>query len=150
MRSKFVAAAPIALAALLFATLAIASSPKRVYINCYQPGRSVARSALIPRQHPTSCVIQGETGDAANLLKLREAHWSHWAGASTRTTGQALNTNPQTGGSVSSPVSVMLYRIRQGCRGHKYYTRAAVTTTGAGASTGTFAVTSGCQEGPVG
>ena len=45
MRNKLVATAPIALAALLLATLGVASSSRRVYINCFRPSSSVRHPA---------------------------------------------------------------------------------------------------------
>lgn len=150
MRSKFVATAPIALAALLFATLALASSARHVFINCYPTASSVPNPALLPRQHPRSCDIQGEPEDQANLLALRAARWSHWGSASTGATGRALDNHPGMGGPASVPVGVRLYRIRRGCRGHMYYTRVAVTPRKPGARTGTLLITPDCHWLPVG
>ncbi len=116
-----------------------------VYVNCYPPSSSIAFPAFYAQQHPTSCDIQGEPEDEADLLQLTQARWSGWGTTSAKAQGQALNNHPGMGGPTSYPVSVRLSRIRSGCHGRRFYTRARVTTS---YGTGTLRLTSTCKAIP--
>lgn len=117
-----------------------------VYVNCYPPSGSVAFPAFQARQHPTSCDIQGEPEDEADLLQLTQADWSGWGAASAEAHGQALNNHPGMGGPSSYPVSVSLFRIRSGCDGRRFYTRARITTS---YGTGTLRLVPTCKAIPL-
>lgn len=112
---------------------AAASPTRRVYVNCYPPSSSMAFPAFQALQHPERCNIQGEPEDEAHLLQLTQAHWSGWGTASSLTQAQALSNNPGMGGPPSFPVHVRLFRVRPGCHGRLFYTRAQVASSfGAG------------------
>lgn len=117
-----------------------------VYVNCYPPSGSVAFPAFQARQHPTSCDIQGEPEDEADLLQLTQAGWSGWGAASAEAHGQARNNHPGMGGPSSYPVSVSLFRIRSGCDGRRFYTRARITTS---YGTGTLRLVPTCKAIPL-
>jgi hypothetical protein len=117
-----------------------------VYVNCYPPSSSIAFPAFHAQQHPTSCDIQGEPEDEADLLQLTQARWSGWGTAAAEAQGQALNNQPGMGGPASYPVTVRLSRIRSGCHGRRFYTRARVTTS---YGTGTLRLTPTCKAIPL-
>jgi hypothetical protein len=123
--------------------------PKAVYINCRPSPGSRAFSTFVPRQHPRSCDIWGEPEDLADLLPLRQAHWSNWGSASTVATGRVLNTHPGMGGPKSLATRVRLFRVRPGCHGRLYYTRAQVTVSNFATVAPPLHVTPTCTPIPV-
>jgi hypothetical protein len=139
-------AAVTAILALGTAAPAVASTARRVYVNCYPSSTSVAFPAFQALQHPERCNIQGEPEDEAHLLQLTQAHWSGWGTASSLTQGQALSNNPGMGGPPSFPVHVRLFRIRVGCHGRRFYTRAQVASS---FGTGTLRLTPTCKAIPL-
>jgi esterase FrsA len=84
--------------------------------------------------------------DEADLVQLTQAHWSHWRTASAVTKVQALNNHPGMGSPLSFPVRVRLFRIRRGCHGRFYYTRAQITSN---SRPGILRVTPTCTAIPV-
>jgi len=145
MRAKL-AVAVAATTTLGAASLAVAAPTKHVYVNCYPTSSQVAFPAFQAQQHPERCDIQGEPEDEADLVQLAQAHWSGWGTASSVTQGQALNNHPGMGGPPSFPVRVRLFRVRRGCHGRLYYTRAEITSS---SGTGTLRLTPTCKAIPI-
>jgi hypothetical protein len=147
MRRRYFGIA-VAAVALALGALSSASEAARpgVFVNCQPTQSKVAFPAFKPRRDPTRCDIIGEPEDEANLLQLRQADWSDWGAATTATSGRALNNHPGMGGPASNPVQVRLSRIRRGCHGNRYYTRARITTH---FGTGVLRLTPGCKEIPI-
>jgi hypothetical protein len=145
-RARRVAASAACLSALLAVNVAAAASRERVYINCYPTSSRVAFPAFQPREHPARCNIQGEPEDEAHLVTLTQAHWSQWGTPSAVTQAQALNNHPGMGGPPSFPVHMRLFRIRRGCHGRLYYTRAQITSS---PGTGALRITSSCKAIPI-
>ena len=148
MHTKSLAAVATLAAILVLGTAgpAAGSPTRRVYVNCYPPSSRIAFPAFQPQQHPERCNIQGEPEDDADLIQLTQAHWSGWGTASATTQGQALNNNPGMGGPASFAVHVRLFRIRAGCHGRLFYTRAQIASS---SGSGTLRLTPTCKAIPL-
>jgi hypothetical protein len=128
MRGRLAIVILIALVALVVAKSGAADSTVAVFVNCGP--RVDTSSAVVARQHPRKCNIWGEPPNIANLRLLRRMRWSAWGTASAVASGRLLNAQPGMGGPTSYPVRVRLFRIRRGCDGRLYYTRAQAAVPG--------------------
>jgi hypothetical protein len=139
-------AAAIAATAILLTAGISASAPVSVIeVNCYPPNARSITPVLLERAHPELCALQGEPESEADLLQLTAAHWSGWGTPAAVTQARALNNQPGMGGPASYPVHVTLSDIRRGCHGHRFYTRARVSSS---YGTGQLRLTDTCRAIP--
>ena len=116
------AAACVALATVVAgATVTDAGARRAVFVSCQRP----YRSSFVAVQRPRRCILDGIPNITANVDDLLRMHWSAWGGAIARGTGRIQANHADSNGHFPTyPVSIELYRIRPGCRGQFYYTRA--------------------------
>jgi hypothetical protein len=132
VRRLATAAAVIVCAGLFHIQWTAAARGSTVLINCLPGGGGLSSAPFQAKGAPRNCDIQGQPENLGTLIPLRDAHWSSWGGSLAEAVGRQLNKHPGQGGPSSYPVHIRLYRIRPGCHGHLYYTRAAYGITSYG------------------
>ncbi len=115
------------------------SAGSRVFVNCLTYFAKTRTVGFVARVRPRRCDVQGEPEYNANLLPAGEMRWSGW-GRST-TLGRGVVVPTKGGGRIG--LRMRLYRIRRGCQGRRYYTRATASTKH---GTGTMRLTPGCKR----
>jgi hypothetical protein len=105
----------------------VQAARQTVFVNCLPSGAGTSSVPFAREQHPTQCVLQGEPETSANRTGFRRAHWSYWGKSGPVAYARITNPNASQGGPRSYAGEVALSRIRSGCQGASYYTRAKVT-----------------------
>jgi hypothetical protein len=102
------------------------SATQGVYVNCQNESgdNGFPTQALVPLQHPSTCVVFGQPEDLASLYPLVHARWKGWGKGTTTANATWDNPSPREG--PPSPIRAKAFRIRPGCGGPHFYTRVAV------------------------
>jgi len=127
MRMKVLLAALVVIAGLVVPAARIAAAGGgQVFVNCEVFVRN--NFSYRPSVRPRTCTMQGLPISGAREWKLSKLRWSGWGTGSAVATGlYHYRHGVERGGKLIYPVvplRIALFRIRTGCDGRRYYTRA--------------------------
>jgi hypothetical protein len=114
----------LVLAALAFPAAAAAGGAGQVFVNCqtFESGGFHYHASV----RPSTCVFQGLPSSGANEWKLSNLRWSGWGTSIAVATGlYHYRHGEYRNGKLVYPVvptRIVLFRIRVGCDGRRYYT----------------------------
>ena len=126
MKSLFLGLTGIGDAKQCLAAFKSEPSPKpaaQVFVNCLPGGGGISPAPFKPEAAPSSCDLQFQPENLANLLPLRDMHWKNWGEPTTTGIGMLENTHPGQGGPAQTPITLTLSDIERGCDGKMFYTR---------------------------